>query len=493
MKRVWIRLSALAVCAVLMCAGGIRAKAMGEEMPYTYFYGLDDQVVASPDACQVRQRVDMAQFGIGSLKNALGLFVQGDDIYICDTGNSRIIQLRISNRNVELVRQLQEGEGWALSKPEDVFVTEEGELFIADTGNARVLHLDAQGNLIKEITAPTDSPVFDATWAFKPQKLAVTAGDRLYVQATGVNKGLMEFSPEGVFEGYMGASPVRFDFAEYIWKLISTDAQEAQMADFVPTEYNNVAVDSEGFLFVTTSVFEANSVQSAQPLRRLNLKGKNILVENTAVIGDWIYDDVVGPSRFVDVTIFDNGIYFVLDSSMNRIFAYNAQGDPLYTFGGTGTREGCFQSPKAIEHWGKELLVLDSVTGYLTVMEYTEYGAAVDRAIESYDNGDYVQANEAWEQVLSRNGHYWLAYDGIGKILLRNGDYESALEYLEYAKDSEYYSKAWKLYRKEWVEENLIWFVAVVAVIVVVTAAVRIIRREKEALENYEELHKNIP
>ena len=52
---------------------------------------------------------------------------------------------------------------------------------------------------------------------FKPSKLAVTAGDRLYVQATGVNKGLLEFSPEGVFNAYIGASSVRFDWQDYIW------------------------------------------------------------------------------------------------------------------------------------------------------------------------------------------------------------------------------------------------------------------------------------
>ncbi len=487
MKRTLSRVSALLLCLILVLSMAVGAGAVGEELPYSYFYGIYGNVVAAPDAYQVHTRIDTAELGLGSLKNATGLFVHGSDVYICDTGNDRILQLALSEKGPSFVRELREGDGWSLKAPEDVFVGEQG-VFIADTGNRRVLHLDQAGKLIKEITAPTESPVFDATWDFKPQKLVMTAGGRLYVQASGVNKGLMEFSPEGAFEGYMGASPVRFDWEDYIWKLLATDAQREQMADFVPTEYNNVALDHEGFLFVTTSVFEAQDFRSAEPIRRLNLKGKNILVQTDPVIGDLNIDMTTGPSRFIDVTVMENEVYFALDSTRNRVFAYNAQGCLLYAFGGYGTRAGYFQSPKAIEHWGSDLLILDSVTGYLTVMRQTEYGRLIDTAISTYDVGDYEASNAAWEQVLSRNGHYWLAYDGIGKIRLRRGEYTEALEYLEYAKNGEYYSKAWKLYRKDQVEKYLIWVVVAIAVITVTTTAVKIVRREKEALEDYEAL-----
>ncbi len=489
MKQALIRIFSLMLCIGVLLSVCVSAGALGENLPYTYFYDVYGWETTSPDAYQVWDRIDVTEFGIDGLKNAEGLFVRNDDIYICDTGNNRLVQLKISADSVTFTREIKSGESWSLKGPEDVFVTEEGMLYIADTGNGRVLILDAKGELLFQITAPTDSPVFDNTWEFKPQKLAITAGGRLYVQASGVNKGIMEFNPEGVFEGYMGASPVRFDFEDYIWKLLSTDAQKAQMADFVPTEYNNVAVDHEGFLFVTTSVFEAMNVKSAEPVRRLNLKGKNILVGD-AVYGDYSWDGVTGPSRLIDLTVLDNGIYYVLDSTRNRVFAYDMQeGYQLYAFGGIGTREGYFQSPKAIEHWGKSLLILDSVTGYLTIMDQTEYGALIDKAITAYASGDYTAANEAWEQVISRNGHYFIAYDGVGKIRLRNGDYITALDYLKYAENEDYYSKAWKLYRKDWVEQNLIWFVVGIGAVAVITSVAKVIRREKEALSDYEELH----
>jgi tetratricopeptide (TPR) repeat protein len=88
---------------------------------------------------------------------------------------------------------------------------------------------------------------------------------------------------------------------------------------------------------------------------------------------------------------------------------------------------------------------------------------------------------------LQTNGHYRLAYDNIGKILLRNGDYEEALDYLEYAKDSYYYSKAWALYRKDLIEQYLIYFVLALVAFVVILYIVKVIRKEREALEDYED------
>ncbi len=44
---------------------------------------------------------------------------------------------------------------------------------------------------------------------------------------------------------------------ELVWRLLSTKEQRAQQASFVPTEYNNIALDSEGFFFAQT--FDSNS------------------------------------------------------------------------------------------------------------------------------------------------------------------------------------------------------------------------------------------
>ena len=56
---------------------------------------------------------------------------------------------------------------------------------------------------------------------------------------------------------------------------------------------------------------------------------------------------------------------------------------------------------------------------------------------------------------MDRNGNYDLAYIGIGRSLLGQEKYEEAKEYFELKYDADNYSKAFKQYRKEWVEENI--------------------------------------
>ncbi len=66
------------------------------------------------------------------------------------------------------------------------------------------------------------------------------------------------------------------------------------------------------------------------------------------------------------------------------------------------------------------------------------------------------------------NGNYDLAYIGIGRSYLRQERYKEAMDYFEVKYDDENYSKAFKQYRKEWVEEHI-------AVIVIVLLAMFLI------------------
>lgn len=479
--------TAILASLLLACLLIPMISAVGEDQPYAYNYDYEQNALPCPAPYEVRLRIDPADYGAGKLNNAQGLYVRDRDIYIVDTGNNRILQFASEGEKVTFTREIQNGSGWSLAAPEDVFVDEDGTLYIADTGNSRVLILDKTLKLIAEITKP-DNVAYDAAAEFKPQKLVLTAGGRIYVQAKGVNKGLVEFNTDRSFSGFIGASPVSFNLADYFWKIVSTDAQRAQMESFVPTEYNNVALDPDGFLYVTTSTFTANDLASGEVdvIRRLNLKGTDILIRNDSpIIGDYEWDEE--PTRFIDITVLDNDVYYALDSTKNRIFAYDNQGASLYVFGGYGTRIGYFRTPTAIDHLDHDLLVLDSTSGFVTVLKQTEYGANVASAIENYNTGHYDESYADWQTVLSRNGNYRFAYDGIGKIMLRRGDYTQALSYLEYARDRYYYSKAWKLYRKDWIEHNLIYFVIALLVFVAILFVVKKVRKEKEALADYEE------
>ena len=71
---------------------------------------------------------------------------------------------------------------------------------------------------------------------------------RVYVLAANVNKGFVKYESDTTFTGYIGANKVTVNMAEYIWKrYFQTKEQRAASANFVPTEYENLYIDKDGF------------------------------------------------------------------------------------------------------------------------------------------------------------------------------------------------------------------------------------------------------
>jgi hypothetical protein len=81
------------------------------------------------------------------------------------------------------------------------------------------------------------------------------------------------------------------------------------------------------------------------------------------------------------------------------------------------------------------------------------------------------------------NGNYDLAYIGIGRSLLRQERYEEAMKYFELKYDEENYSKAYKQYRKIWVEEHIGWIVAVILILFLVPLGIGKMRQVKHEID----------
>jgi tetratricopeptide (TPR) repeat protein len=416
----------------------------------------------------------------GAFKDPQGLYIRGDLLYICDSGNNRIVVVKaLENAKYEVSEIIEgvtiEGEFSPLNYPMDVFVTPENDIYVADTRNGRVLRLDAQRNFVSAINKPEDE-TFTETAEFLPFKLVVDVAGRVFLQAQNVNKGFMEFDINGDFIGYMGANRVNPSALELIWRALSTRAQRAQQDLFIPTEYSNLAVDEEGFIYATNTSNYADSV------RRLNAMGNDILIRNgiEAPMGDLAVGTaagISGNSKFIDVTALENDCYACFDRTRGRIFVYDFQGNLLYAFAGLGNREGYFTMPTALDHMGMSLFALDSRTGAVTRMDLTDYGKLVNDALLEYKKGHYDNSSELWEQVLKRNGNYDLAYIGIGRAALRQNDYKKAMEYFKLKRNSAQYGKAFQLYRKEWMETNLWWILVIAAVLIATPALYRRIKR----------------
>ncbi len=461
------------------------------EKGYTYNYDYWGDIQHCPDAYNPIGVYTAADIGLeGGFKNPAGMFIRGEFIYICDTGNNRIVELERKDLDrFELVRVIDTIKGDVevknLSGPTDVFVSEDGYIYICDKNNNRILKLDYDLNYIMEFTKPGDE-TFDQSLSFLPNKLTVDGAGRVYCIADNVNKGLIKYESDGTFTGFHGASEVIYDWTDYIWKKLATEAQRAALESFVPTEYDNIYMDSEGFIFAcTTNVSEATVDDgTAEPIRRLNLMGKNILIENGNfhIIGDVYWDKAggyEGPSLITDVTALDNGIYFGLDKVRGRLFGYDTQGNLLYAFGGSGNMDGYFRLPAAIDHMGNDLLVLDSRDQSFTLFTPTTFGNLIYQAIAEYDGGDYEASGETWRKVMALDGNYDLAYIGIGRALMRQGEYKEAMSYFKTKWDDDNYSKAFRQYRKQWVEDNIGWIALAIVVIFILPMLVGKIRKIK--------------
>ena len=499
MKRLRKTGAALALAGFLL---GLVLPAEAGETSYTYNYDYWGDVQDSADLYSVCKVFASPDLGLEQrMINPQGLYVHGDFLYVLDTGNNRILELkRTTAEDLSLVRILDSFKGdvekTTFAAPTDMAISEEGNFFIADQGNARILKLDKDLNYLMQFDKPVDNTL-DPKTAFAPSKIAIDTAERVYCVASGINKGLIKYENDGTFSGFVGATKVTFDWTDYLWKKFATQEQRAKMTSFVPTEYDNLYMDKEGFIYVVTGAPTMEDLRggSADAVRKLNLMGNDILVRN----GEWyIIGDLYtgsgggyeGASYFTDVTVLDNDIYCCLDRNRGRVFAYDDQGHMVFAFGGNGNMDGYFRRPSAIEHFGNELYVLDNLDCAITVFVPTEFGNLVYSAIEDFDHGRYEKSSAAWERAMALNGNYDLAYIGLGRALLRQKRYKEAMEYFELKYDAENYSKAYKQYRKEWVEEHIGWIIAAVLILFLVPmiiGRIRKVRREIDTCELFED------
>jgi len=463
------------------------APVFSEPTNYTYNYDFWQEQVASPDAYRVGAYILGTGLGVGHFRDPQGLFIRDNRIYICDSGNNRILLIEMDeNDEYNVVSSVSSviinGVESPFDYPMDIFEARDGVLYIADTNNNRILILDSEWNYISAIYKPDDESL-DEAFDFLPIKLVVDFANRLFVQARNVNKGLLEFDKTGKFSGYMGANKVNVKIVDYVWKLISTQAQRERMDLFIPTEYNNLAIDNDGFIYVT------NSGGQTEPVRRLNAMGQDILIRNgyEKPVGDLSYGNaggISGRSRFVDVVALKNDSYACFDRTRGRIFMYDFQGNLLYAFGGIGNREGSFLLPVALDRMGNSLYALDSRAAALTRFDLTLYGAMINDALDEYQAGRYESSAQHWEEVLKMNGNYDLAYIGIGRAALRQSEFQKAMKYYKLKHYREGYGKAFQLYRKQWMEENLWKIVLILALLILIPPAVRYgIKLSKEIRE----------
>lgn len=491
------RLMALCLAAMLLMPLSLAlAGDDGYSSTYTYNYDYWNEMHESPDAYRVTDVIYSGTLGLETpMRRPQALFVQGENLYVADTGNNRILQIRRKDGAFTLTRVIDQVKGTepsTFAAPSDVSVDKKGNIYVADTNNNRVLMMDKNLNFIRDYTKPDDS-TFDQKLSFLPSKIVVDSSGRVFVLATNVNKGLVKYEADATFSGFIGANTVSYNLWDYIWKtFFTTKEQRSQQVAFVPTEYENIYIDQDGFIYATNTVFSEYDLEYdvAKPIRRLNSIGNDILIKNDKwpPIGDrqWVESNAdYGPSKLKDITVLENDLYIAVDRTRGRIFGYDPQGIMLWAFGTKGNNEGAFLSAVSIEHMGHDLFVLDENESSITVFTPTEYGELIYQANDEYLRGDYETSADTWREVLKLNANYNLAFIGIGRSLMRQEQYEEAMEYFKMGHDRENYGRAYRYYRKVLVEKNIGWVVAVIVVLIVFVFVRKFVLKVKtEVAEN---------
>ena len=350
-------LSALLIIALMLFQVTAAAyEGNGGSTSYTYDENGND--VSIPDAYTFKKSVDITDSEGVRASDPHGLVVSEETgkTYVVDTGNNRIL---VFSDDFSYEKALSEfkngGETLQLNQPEGMFVYKNGDLLIADTQNNRIIKCNADGNVKQVIERPENMTGVSDSEVFLPVKLAVDSIGRIYVVARNINRGIIQLDSQGKFMGYIGSPQVQYDIMTIILRRFYTEAQQAKSEQFVPTEYNNICMDGEDFLWATISSLDAEDIEntikskdksgSVTPVKKLNTMGTDVLKRNGfyAPMGDLEFDEE--PSRIIGVSTSDNGVYSMLDQQNGHVFTYDDNGNLLFVFGKLGNEKSSFQTP----------------------------------------------------------------------------------------------------------------------------------------------------
>lgn len=457
--------------AVVFFTSGIAAVPVSAETPYrTYTMDGWGRVLETQTAYLPNETI--IKFGEEFLNSPNDLFITDDgEIYVADTGNSRIV---VGNEAGELVKIIGEG---ILNTPRGVFVTEDKHVYVADSEGMAVYEFDEEGNKINEYGKP-ESPLYGDKIEYKPSKLVVNDAGIMYIICSYNTNGIVEISPDegGTFLGYFGANAASADPMLVLRRAIATEAQRAKMVSNIPSTPDNLAIDEKGLIYTVTRGEEYNS------LRRLNIAGKNLITDCDA------YDESPGA---VAVGNHDN-VYVA--STKGYIYEYNKQGELLFVFGAKddgSQRVGLSTQVTSIKiDTHDNIYLLDSEKNQIQVYRPSEFTSLLHNALYLYSKGRYTESKEPLEQVLKMNSMFDYANKAMGRALFQEENYDLATDYARLAKDYSGYSDAFWEIRNNWLKRNIVNLIVSIILLYILIKVLKYFDKKKGIFNKPREIWK---
>ncbi len=476
------------IFVIALCIFCFAAPSVMAIVPYsTYTYDIDGNMAHSPHAYVPDRVVDSNDLNLmTALNDPNDIFVDGHmNVYIADTKNNRVIVTDPNFKVLFSVGQFINDQGVidSLDTPSGVFANEI-ELYVADTNNNRIVVFGRNDGEFRRIILEPESDVFPEGHIYKPVAVAVDRAGRIYVVSSTTHYGVISMNADGGFLGFLGAqktSPSAFDI---FWRAFQTKEQRRQSVKYVPTEYNNLTIDSIGFIYVTTSSIDPEKQQAAMdakdktedyaPVKKLNPMGDDVLNRNgfyppsgevNVATGIDNEIEITGASSIIDVALGPNNMWSIVDSKRQKIFTYDEAGNLLFVFGDSGSQIGNTQEITSFTYQGTNMLLLDKNSDSIVIMKRTEYGDNIAAALQNQIDRKYDEAVNFWYELKQRNANFDMSYIGIGDSLHRSGNYEEAMEQYRFAYDVEKYSESFKNIRKQWIEKYIILIPIVIIVV----------------------------
>lgn len=474
----------LTILIMLICAFSVNAAE--QTLPYyNYTFAADGSVITSPQAYVPDAVIFGHDLGIGDFSNAADMDSDKEgNLYILDVDNCRVVVLDNNYKllnNFSLKTTLKDGTEIALNEAKGITVTED-KIYICDTGNSRVLVFSKDnGKYIKMITTPK-SKALDENFIFKPAKASIDSEGNYYIVSEGTFEGVLNLDANGEFLGFFATNEAVASAWDLFWRRFSSIEQRKTSIQFIPQDFSSIDIDSMGFFFITTSVAQNNSM-----IKRVNPGGNDIIrnVTSLSLIGDisgYTQGDNAGKSSFIDVSSGPYKICACLDITRGKIFCYSTDGYLLYTFGALSDQKGGFTAPNAITYLSdQKIAVLDNRTNSVTVFTPTEYAKIINKGIEYSNNLEYDKALVEWENILKINNNNKLAQEMIAKSYYADGKYDIAMKYFKSAGNKEMYSTVKETVRKEWIFNNAKYIIIAVILLVVLGFARGLFKKIKNA------------
>ena len=456
--------------------------AIFASVPYaTYTYSSTGQILSSPDAYVPDTIIDGKVMGstAGLGADVRDLFVSPDGkIFVADGAGSRIVVLDRYYKWVADIKEFTNSNGVpdGFKNPSGVYVDED-YIYVCDTDNNRIVLFDLEYNFVKIIPQPVSS-YFEEGDIYKPVACVADDYGRLFVVSSTTYQGIIVLNMNGDFFGFIGATKVQVNALELLWRKFQTEEQRANTKDYVSTEFNNITIDDQNFIYVTTSSVDVdltpgNTSGDNAPVRKLNASGIDVMARNGFFppSGEIMVetrsndtDAIIGASKVTDVAIGPEGTWSIIDENRSKVFTYDANGSLLFAFGDkNGAQTGNVDLAEAITYQGSNILVLDKTNSNIVVYRRTEYADLLISALEHDNQRMYDVTINDWTEILKRNNNFDAAYIQIGKSLYRQGQYEESMDYFKAANETVNYSEAYKEIRKEWAN-RFFWIVPIIIV-----------------------------